>query len=78
MSFIFMYDSRRCLGFVNFGVFCDNYLDGGYHVPYAHKGLAYDLKLDYYSITVCFCAIFYAPTRINNFLYLPRSVYYLK
>ncbi|KAF7837973.1 choline monooxygenase, chloroplastic [Senna tora] len=36
----------------NWKVFCDNYLDGGYHVPYAHKGLASGLKLDSYSITM--------------------------
>ncbi|KAK1551325.1 hypothetical protein Q3G72_033967 [Acer saccharum] len=35
----------------NWKVFCDNYLDGGYHVPYAHKGLASGLKLDSYSTT---------------------------
>jgi len=35
-------------------VFCDNYLDGGYHVPYAHKDLASGLNLDSYSTTVCF------------------------
>ena len=23
----------------NWKVFCDNYLDGGYHVPFAHPGL---------------------------------------
>lgn len=34
-------------------VFCDNYLDGGYHVPFAHKDLALGLKLDSYSTTVC-------------------------
>lgn len=33
----------------NWKVFCDNYLDGGYHVPYAHKGLASGLKLNSYS-----------------------------
>ena len=33
-------------------VFCDNYLDGGYHVPYAHGGLASGLKLDSYSTLV--------------------------
>lgn len=33
-------------------VFCDNYLDGGYHVPYAHKGLASGLQLDSYSTKV--------------------------
>lgn len=36
----------------NWKVFCDNYLDGGYHVPYAHKGLAHGLKLDSYSTTI--------------------------
>lgn len=30
-------------------VFCDNYLDGGYHVPHAHKGLAGGLDLGSYS-----------------------------
>ncbi|KAL6331792.1 hypothetical protein AAG906_020134 [Vitis piasezkii] len=35
----------------NWKVFCDNYLDGGYHVPYAHKGLASGLKLESYSTT---------------------------
>lgn len=46
-------------------VFCDNYLDGGYHVPYAHKGLASGLKLQSYSTTVCSAVppLFY---RINN------------
>jgi len=39
-------------------VFCDNYLDGGYHVPYAHKGLASGLKMDSYSITVRFFTVF--------------------
>ncbi|OAY65202.1 Choline monooxygenase, chloroplastic [Ananas comosus] len=32
----------------NWKVFCDNYLDGGYHVPYAHKGLASGLELNSY------------------------------
>ncbi|XP_015889685.3 choline monooxygenase, chloroplastic isoform X2 [Ziziphus jujuba] len=36
----------------NWKVFCDNYLDGGYHVPYAHKGLASGLNLDSYSTTI--------------------------
>ncbi|GAA0155275.1 oxygenase [Lithospermum erythrorhizon] len=36
----------------NWKVFCDNYLDGGYHVPYAHKGLASGLALDSYSTTI--------------------------
>ncbi|CAN1293456.1 Choline monooxygenase, chloroplastic [Linum perenne] len=35
----------------NWKVFCDNYLDGGYHVPYAHKALASGLHLDSYSTT---------------------------
>lgn len=29
-------------------VFCDNYLDGGYHVPIAHPGLASGLDLTGY------------------------------
>lgn len=33
-------------------VFCDNYLDGGYHVPYAHGDLASGLNLDSYSTLV--------------------------
>nr|GMD76022.1 choline monooxygenase, chloroplastic [Ipomoea batatas] len=36
----------------NWKVFCDNYLDGGYHVPYAHKSLASDLKLESYSTEI--------------------------
>lgn len=36
----------------NWKVFCDNYLDGGYHVPYAHKSLASGLTLDSYSTTI--------------------------
>ncbi|KAK2982968.1 hypothetical protein RJ640_019246 [Escallonia rubra] len=36
----------------NWKVFCDNYLDGGYHVPYAHKGLASGLTLESYSTTM--------------------------
>ncbi|KAL6191794.1 hypothetical protein ACLB2K_038183 [Fragaria x ananassa] len=36
----------------NWKVFCDNYLDGGYHVPYAHKDLASGLNLNGYSTTV--------------------------
>jgi choline monooxygenase len=34
----------------NWKVFVDNYLDGGYHVPYLHKGL--DSVLDYGSYTI--------------------------
>ncbi|CAH8274878.1 unnamed protein product [Arabidopsis lyrata] len=36
----------------NWKVFCDNYLDGGYHVPYAHKGLMSGLDLETYSTTI--------------------------
>ncbi|PKA65791.1 Choline monooxygenase, chloroplastic [Apostasia shenzhenica] len=36
----------------NWKVFCDNYLDGGYHVIYAHGGLASGLKLDSYTTHV--------------------------
>lgn len=32
----------------NWKVFCDNYLDGGYHVPYAHGDLASGLQLQSY------------------------------
>ncbi|PKI52627.1 hypothetical protein CRG98_026967 [Punica granatum] len=46
--------ATRIKGIKNFNVnvFCDNYLDGGYHVPYAHKGLASNLKLDSYSTCI--------------------------
>ncbi|KAI5060463.1 hypothetical protein GOP47_0024883 [Adiantum capillus-veneris] len=36
----------------NWKVFCDNYLDGGYHVPIAHKNLASGLSLASYSTQV--------------------------
>ena len=32
----------------NWKVFCDNYLDGGYHVPMAHPALASNIKMDSY------------------------------
>lgn len=32
----------------NWKVFCDNYLDGGYHVAHLHKGLAGQLAMDAY------------------------------
>ncbi|HST53970.1 MAG TPA: aromatic ring-hydroxylating dioxygenase subunit alpha [Pyrinomonadaceae bacterium] len=42
---------RRCYSFdCNWKVFVDNYLDGGYHVPYLHKGL--DSVLDYGNYTI--------------------------
>src|SRR6266853_5072964 len=34
----------------NWKVFVDNYLDGGYHIPYLHKGL--DSVLDYSKYTI--------------------------
>ncbi|KAK1322985.1 hypothetical protein QJS10_CPA02g01552 [Acorus calamus] len=37
-------------------VFCDNYLDGGYHVPYAHPGLASGLRFNSYS-TECYDSV---------------------
>uniref|UniRef100_A0ACD5ZBQ2 Uncharacterized protein n=1 Tax=Avena sativa TaxID=4498 RepID=A0ACD5ZBQ2_AVESA len=36
----------------NWKVFCDNYLDGGYHVPYAHGALASGLELQSYETLV--------------------------
>ena len=33
-------------------IFCDNYLDGGYHVPYAHGALASGLQLQSYETLV--------------------------
>nr|CAB3468905.1 unnamed protein product [Digitaria exilis] len=36
----------------NWKVFCDNYLDGGYHVPYAHGALASGLQLQSYETFV--------------------------
>lgn len=36
----------------NWKVFCDNYLDGGYHVPYAHGTLASGLQLQSYETHV--------------------------
>lgn len=41
---------RRYVLDCNWKVFVDNYLDGGYHVPYLHKGL--DSVLDYREYTV--------------------------
>jgi choline monooxygenase len=40
--------SRRYSLQCNWKVFVDNYLDGGYHVSYAHPGLASNLDLDAY------------------------------
>jgi choline monooxygenase len=42
---------RRYYSFeCNWKVFVDNYLDGGYHIPYLHKGL--DSVLDYSKYTI--------------------------
>lgn len=43
-------EQRRYVMDCNWKVFVDNYLDGGYHVPYLHKGL--DSVLDYSQYTV--------------------------
>jgi choline monooxygenase len=32
----------------NWKVFCDNYLDGGYHVPFAHSRLAESVDMGSY------------------------------
>jgi choline monooxygenase len=36
----------------NWKVYIDNYLDGGYHIPHLHKGLAAELDLSSYATTV--------------------------
>lgn len=36
----------------NWKIFVDNYLDGGYHVPYAHKQLSSILNLNHYKTVV--------------------------
>ncbi|MGH9854286.1 MAG: SRPBCC family protein, partial [Blastocatellia bacterium] len=47
----FHWMERRHYAFdCNWKVFVDNYLDGGYHVPYLHKGL--DSVLDYSQYTI--------------------------
>lgn len=33
-------------------VFCNNYLDGGYHVPWAHKGLAAGIDMGTYTTEI--------------------------
>ena len=43
-------ERRRYTLDCNWKVFVDNYLDGGYHVPYLHKGL--DSVLDYGNYTI--------------------------
>jgi choline monooxygenase len=43
-------ERRRWTQDCNWKVFVDNYLDGGYHIPYLHKGL--DSVLDYSEYTI--------------------------
>jgi choline monooxygenase len=47
--------TREYLINCNWKVYCDNYLDGGYHVPHAHSALASSLDLSSYSTTVRTC-----------------------
>ena len=44
------FESRTYTLNCNWKVFVDNYLDGGYHVPYLHKGL--NSVLDYAEYTI--------------------------
>lgn len=44
------FERRHYLFDCNWKVFVDNYLDGGYHVPYLHKGL--DSVLDFHRYTI--------------------------
>jgi choline monooxygenase len=44
------FESRTYTLNCNWKVFVDNYLDGGYHVPYLHKGLNSVLKYSEYTI----------------------------
>ena len=50
LSGLHWFDRRHYLFDCNWKVFVDNYLDGGYHVPYLHKGL--DSVLDYNRYTI--------------------------
>ena len=36
----------------NWKVYCDNYLDGGYHIPHLHHGLNAEIEMDTYSTTL--------------------------
>ena len=44
------FDRRHYIFDCNWKVFVDNYLDGGYHVPYLHKGLGSVLDYNKYTI----------------------------
>ncbi len=50
LSKLRFFERRTYLLEANWKVFVDNYLDGGYHVPYVHKGL--DGVLDYARYTI--------------------------
>jgi choline monooxygenase len=50
LSGLHWFERRYYLFDCNWKVFVDNYLDGGYHVPYLHKGL--DSVLDYHKYTI--------------------------
>ncbi|CAL5040294.1 unnamed protein product [Urochloa decumbens] len=64
----------------NWKVFCDNYLDGGYHVPYAHGALASGLQLQSYEtltyerVSVQRCES--APSESDDFERLGRKALY--
>jgi choline monooxygenase len=50
ISNLHYFDRRRYDIKCNWKVFVDNYLDGGYHVPYLHKGLSSVLDYKQYTI----------------------------
>jgi choline monooxygenase len=50
LSRLHWFDRRHYLFDCNWKVFVDNYLDGGYHVPYLHKGLGSVLDYNKYTI----------------------------
>ena len=50
LSGLHWFERRHYLFECNWKVFVDNYLDGGYHIPYLHKGL--DSVLDYPKYTI--------------------------
>jgi choline monooxygenase len=50
LSGLHWFDRKRYVFDCNWKVFVDNYLDGGYHVPYLHEGLG--SVLDYHKYTI--------------------------
>jgi choline monooxygenase len=50
LSGLHWFDRRHYVFDCNWKVFVDNYLDGGYHVPYLHKGLGSVLDYNRYTI----------------------------